>query len=314
MTDLNKLNNVEETIQQLQSEKSLEPVVTDEKWFKVLLAPTAQLAETLDVPYTVETEYWDYCHSWTKLTLAHHGPRSWNPAPCEYPNMECEPWEIWISHIDLDTIWWIMAIEWQKNDTKDSEFWKSVAYIDVNWPHHMHELPKEEQDKLIAYLARANKNEKLRTRYTDITDVTPVIEECKSMLLKILDKDDPSNGEIISEWREREKRTTEEIEWKLVYESDKFRAFKTDWVFCWAAYYSPTKWKIIPCTLTYNEKFKSITLAFCDETIPYSASEIMQKLFWPEAGWRKTIAGSSRGTEMTIEDFERAKDYLESIL
>ena len=286
--------------------------LNSEKNFRVLLAPNAQLAESLkDVPYSVEAEYWDICIPWKKLTFAHHWSRSNNPAPCEQPNQTCEPWDILVSHIDLDTVWWIMAIEWEKNDSRDEEFWKAAAFIDVNWTHHMHEVPEKEQDKLNAYFAWADKNEKIR--YGEITDVTSLVNNYKNAISIVLDDKNPWHAEMISEWKKWDKETTEKIEWKLISESDKIRTFKTDSVFCWAAYYSPTKWKIIPCTLSYNEKFKSITLAFWDKNPKYSACKIMQHIFWPEAWWREWIAGSPRWKEMTMEDLEKVRIYVEKL-
>lgn len=67
------------------------------------------------------------------MTLAHHDIRSDNPAPC---NTEVEPLTggtILISHIDLDTVGGIMAVEGIKPE--DPEFWSAAEFIDNNGPH-----------------------------------------------------------------------------------------------------------------------------------------------------------------------------------
>lgn len=106
---------------------------------------------------------------------------------------------------------------------------------------------------------------------------------------------------------------TKEVEQRCVFENEFLRAFKTDGVFCASSYYSPKQEEIIPCTITYNEKFKSITVAFADggreNGGEYSAKEIVQKLWGPEAGGRDGIAGSLRGKEMSEKDFCDMRNY-----
>ena len=52
--------------------------------FTIMLAPTLELAQTIvqNAAATVEAEYGDICVEGKDVTLAHHGPRSGNPAPC----------------------------------------------------------------------------------------------------------------------------------------------------------------------------------------------------------------------------------------
>lgn len=51
---------------------------------KILLAPSYELARPFNnmIEATVEAEYGDKCINGKLYTLAHHGSRSANPAPC----------------------------------------------------------------------------------------------------------------------------------------------------------------------------------------------------------------------------------------
>ena len=280
--------------------------------FTIKLAPTKDIAQALieseTVPATVEAEYGDFCVEGTEVTLAHHGSRSANPAPC---NTKVEPLQggtILVSHLDLDSIGGIMALTGDKID--DPEFWKAAEYIDVNGPHHVHEFPQEVQDKLNAVWAW-NATQP-RVRYTELTDVTPIVAENYSMLSAVLDERHPEHDSMIQKGKEWEAATTQAVESKLVSESGCVRAFKTDGVFCAGSYYSPTQDAIVPATLTFNEKFKAITIAFADGGQTNSAKAIVQQLWGPEAGGRDGIAGSPRGVEMTQADFEKAQVVLEA--
>ena len=98
---------------------------------KVILAPTKELAETTHADATVEAEYGDYCIEGKTVTLAHHGSRSSNPAPCNAdvkPLDISKPQTILISHIDLDTLGGIMALTGEK--PYDPSFWAAAEKID----------------------------------------------------------------------------------------------------------------------------------------------------------------------------------------
>lgn len=49
---------------------------------RVILAPSYDIAKSINAEATVEAEYGDECLEGTMATLAHHGPRANNPAPC----------------------------------------------------------------------------------------------------------------------------------------------------------------------------------------------------------------------------------------
>ena len=278
--------------------------------FKVIMCPTLNSTKGFTPEATVEAEYGDICIEGTKVTLAHHGSRSANPAPC---NTKVEPLEggtILVSHLDLDTIGGIMALTGDK--IADPAFWLAAEFIDVNGPHHVHEFSQEVQDKLNAVWAW--NAEQTRERLTEPTDVTTQVAENYKMLEAVLDEIHPQHDTMIQKGKEWEKSTTKEVESKLIGDYKHMRVFKTDGVFCSGAYYSPSKDKVIPATVVYNEKYNSITIAFEDGGKRISAKDIVQKLWGPEAGGREGIAGSPRGQNMTEYEFEKAQYAVQSMV
>ena len=96
--------------------------------YNIILAPTLDLARTVRVDATVEAEYGTECVPGRVVTLAHHGPRSSNPAPC---NTETEILPegstIMLSHLDLDAVGGALALMGVKPE--DPEFWKAAEFI-----------------------------------------------------------------------------------------------------------------------------------------------------------------------------------------
>lgn len=278
--------------------------------FEIYLAPSLDQARELEPDITIEAEYGDECVEGKELTLAHHGSRSGNPAPC---NTEVEPLErgtIVLSHIDLDSVGGVLAATGDK--LEDREFWAGAEYIDVNGPHHIHELDRDVQDQLNAVYAW--NAQQPRERYTEITDVKEVIRENQQFLEKVLDRNHPDHEQVFQEGRKWERETTKAVEDRCVFENEYVRAFKTDGPFCSASYYSEQQHEIIPATVSYNEKFQSITVAFADggreNGGEHSAREIVQELWGREAGGRDGIAGSPRGMEMSEKDFVDARELV----
>lgn len=263
----------------------------------------------IKVDATVEAEYGEKVLEGDKITLAHHVEKYKNcNAPCNRNVEKLKDGEtIVISHIDLDTIGGCLALLGVKPE--DEEFWKGAEFIDIKGNHHIKELSKEVEDKINAYSAYNSTLEKVDR--TKITDVTERILSYKSILERIINND----KELIKKGIEWTQEISTKIEKCLEYETDNVRIFRSvDNIFCSASYYSETKKKIIPTTLTYNMVTKSITLAFEDGGEKYSAKEIVQNLWGDKAGGHRGIAGSPRGVEMSEEDFENIKKYLNTIL
>ena len=241
-------------------------------------------------------------------TLAHHGPRSNNPAPCNTPDVPVLPpfATVVVSHIDLDTLGGIYALQGRKPE--DDRFWEAAEKIDVEGAHHIHELDQDIQDKLNAYYAYNDGQP--RQRYTEAIDVTKQIDDTYKIVNAIIDINDPEHDKLIAAGKEWAQTREKEVEDQLVYENKDVRVFDTNGIFCAASYFSPNQNTICPATVTYNEKFKSITLAFEDGGKQLNAREIVQELWGPEAGGREGIAGSPRNVEMTKDDLAKLVNEL----
>ena len=276
--------------------------------FTITLAPREEQARELDADFTVEAEYGDSCIEGKKQTLAHHGSRSHNPAPCNWDVKPEDGGSILISHIDLDTIGGVLAITGDK--IEDPEFWRGAEHLDVYGPHHIHDLSPEVQDQLNAVDAW---EESLETHgFESPADVKELVRNYAEFLEKVLNMDHPEHLQVIGRGREWATAAVRETEQRCVFENELVRAFRTDGPFCSAAYYSPRQGIIIPCTISFHEQFGSITVAFADggreKGGALSAREIVQELWGPLAGGRDGIAGSPRGQKMTEKDFRQCID------
>lgn len=278
---------------------------------RVILAPSYDMAKNINAEATVEAEYGDECLEGTMVTLAHHGPRSGNPAPCNTPDVpELPPFAtVVVSHIDLDTLGGIYALQGRKPE--DDRFWEAAEMIDVKGVHHIHELDKDIQDKLNAYYAY-NYNH-AGERYSETTDVTKQVEDAYGVINDILDIDAPEHDMLIADGKEWAQAREAAVEAQLIYEDKNMRVFDSNGVFCAASYYSPKQDALIPATVTYNEKTKTITLGFEDGGKQYNAMEIVRSVWGPEAGGREGIAGSPRGVEMTKDDLHALVERLKEV-
>ena len=260
---------------------------------KIVLAPNKDLAyqyaKDHPVEATVEAEYGEAVIPGSLATLAHHGSRAGNPAPCNDESIEPIPEDstILISHIDLDTLGGIMALEGEK--PRDAEFWRAAGYIDVAGTHHIHELSDETQDKLNAFYAYSYENRKhfAPPDKTRAVDVTAQIESYKDGVVQVLDPLHPLHEMRIDAGREWEQKAREDVENCLVQETDYTRVFSTDGPFCGAAYYSRDQDKTFPAIVSYNEKFHSISISFEDGGKDVSAQQIAKALGVGASTWAR---------------------------
>lgn len=268
---------------------------------KVLYTQNVELAKSVNADISIEAEYGDTCVEGKILTLAHHGSRSNNPAPCELDNQELEFNSILVSHLDLDTLGGIMAVLGIKKG--NPSFWKDAAYIDVNGTHHMYKLPIRSQDLINSYYYIADSIGRLPLTRDEVKDITETVEEFIVKLNKLF-TDEEYQKEMIEKGRQWGFDKAQEVEKCLVKENRNIRCFITDGTFCSASYYSPSMDCITNATITLNKKFGSITLAFEDGGNEHNAMEIVQSLWGSEAGGRAGIAGSPRGWNKSPEELE----------
>lgn len=276
---------------------------------RIILVPKYMTKEELKemgiIPTaTVEAEYGGKVIEGEQVTLAHHTKEyEHNPAPCNTPDVPvlADGSTIVVSHIDLDTIGGIAALLGVKPE--DPEFWKAAEHLDVNGVHHIHEVPQDAQEKYLAYHAWCFANRE--NRITEVTDVTEDVLKKIAVIGRVVMRE----PELIAEGKRWDEETQKAIEECLIFENEHVRVFDSPTgIFCSAAYYSPNQRRIIPSTVVYNGKFKSVTVAFADGGKEFqklglmTARELVQKLWGPEAGGHPGIAGSPRGKEMTSYD------------
>lgn len=273
---------------------------------KVILAPDYDKARTYAeqhrVDATVEAEYGAKCVEGETITLAHHGPRADNPAPCNDPHATQlkDDSTILVSHLDLDALGGCMALMGTKS--KDVDFWKAAEKMDVEGYHHISELTPKLQDQLNAFYA----TEGNMPRYQDVTDITSEVQAKAEIVSAILDEKHPNHSQLIEAGRVWASNLQAEAEKCLVTENENGRAFLSNGADCSAAYYSPRQQKICPAIVIYNKKYNSITVGFYDGGSPEcSAREIVQDLWGPEAGGRDGIAGSPRNWDKSPSEMEQ---------
>ena len=286
----------------------------------IYLVPTKELAQNLpfEAHACVETEYGDWALEGTIYTANHHLPKyAGLPAPCniELPHRYHLTLPIGVniivSHIDLDTVLGVMGLmgEWYFVPKK---FREVAEFIDLNGPHHIHKFPQETQDLFNAYWAWNALPENRAPRVTEITDVTSTILKYVEFFEFLFDLYAHNSPPLIEAGREWAANIQRETESKLLTETENYRVFSTDGVFCGASYYSPTHKRIIPVIISFNEKFKEITLSCANSSINCVGQ--VQWLWGMEAGGHPGIAGSPRGREMTKSDLQKTVNHVRTLI
>ena len=139
---------------------------------------------------TVEAEYGDVLVEGTCLTLAHHGARSGNPAPCLRGNDVVKGLEaVGLSHLDLDTLGGIMSLLGCKPEI--GSFWALAAFVDVNGPHKVRnsdEFPSD-VEALQAFWAWSEAHRTFAPRDGSVLDITSQVWEAVDAVTRILTGD-----------------------------------------------------------------------------------------------------------------------------
>lgn len=274
---------------------------------QVILAPSANLAqEFMDNTMpdaTVEAEYGGIVKEGSLVTFAHHSGE-WQkcPPPCLQPNRKASAQPIklaMISHIDLDTVMGLMALEGckPKNTYFAKAFCKAAGYIDLNGYHNLCKVSRKSQELLNA--ANSYLKEVADTRFKETTDVTDIYRQVRDFLINLL-SDHEFRKQGIEQGEQWAKAMSEQTDVCLVKETANIRVFETTGVFCNAAYYNRTQNKLYEACVSLNTKQNSITLSFANvgELDPISARDILQSIWGEKAGGHNGIAGTPRGDDM----------------
>lgn len=250
---------------------------------------------------TVEAEYGDFCVEGSRHTLAHHGPRTGQKAPCAYGDEELRDVEITavgLSHIDLDTIGGCLALEGMKRSGDHEGFWRLAEFVDLNGPHKLALSGACEEDiaRLYAYWAFSAVNRVHPDRDGTVSDVTEKVQDHFTAVLRILrdDKDYLTEG-----------ATFRAAEAKL--NTDSFISEHAGIVvrvstgFVNHLYTTPAG-TLGKAVVAFNTHTGALTTSLADPIPGVSCVTVMQQLFGPSAGGHTGIAGSPRGQRMSLFD------------
>ena len=274
---------------------------------KVLMAPTWELAQTLDAEVTVEAEYGANIKEGTKKTLAHHsGKYKGGPAVSTVKPAPIGSGTILVSHLDLDTIIACMDLMGMGDKISDS-FRKISGHVDVKGPHRLGELDlsKEDEEKIHAWWA---KEEALERKPRDkISDVTEDIKKAGDTISKIM-AHDPEHIERGKNLKEKgvalEKESFDKVVGDvIVRKSGQF-----------VNHLYNHEGKTYKGVSAFSTKFKSVTISLEGPVPGVSCAKIVQGLWGPEAGGHDGIAGSPRGKDMTEKDAEDAAEALDKAM
>jgi hypothetical protein len=258
---------------------------------------------------TVEAEYGEILVEGTLATLAHHGPRAGQPAPCSYPNGFVVDLVqlVGLSHVDLDSLGGCMAIIGVKPPAPD--FWRVAEFVDLNGIHRISEAnpTPETMEQLHAWYAWSE-NHRCYPPRDDVADVTDWIEEAADVLTTILvpvpeipglpDRD-ASRAALMAAGADFAAREATLNQDSFV-ESRGPVLVRVASAFVNHLYASP-EGQIGEAVVSLNPRTGAITVSFASPPTGVTAREIVQGLWGLEAGGHVGIAGSPRNRRMTME-------------
>lgn len=272
---------------------------------RVIFAPTATIARSATADVTIEAEYGSFVWEGSIFTAAHHqseGPFAGRhqggsqPAPCNNPSIPVlDEGVIGVSHMDLDTLGGIArAMGCEYLFLGNEGFWNLSEFVDVSGPHKLKNSGASDTDldRLYAFWAWSQENR--LPRATELTDITEYVINAIHALQRIMEFD----AEMIEAGR------TFKANEQALNKSSLVKVVGTVAIRKAESFvnhlYTTADGVECEMVLTLNTKFKSITLSSAEDGVDCCAT--MQKVFGPDAGGHKGIAGSPRGVEMTMED------------
>lgn len=262
---------------------------------------------------TVEAEYGDAVVEGSVLTMAHHGPRTGQTAPCAYENGCAEDVEVvGLSHFDLDTLGGCTAILARKPE--GTTFWALAEFIDLNGAHKLHEgiektgASDEDVAKLFAFWAWSRNFRVFPNRDGSVSDVTnKVIEGC-NVLEKIMMGDEAllKAGTVYREAEGKLNADTlvEAKEGVVVRVSSQFTNHL----------YNLPDGSAHAAVVSFTTTTGAVTVSFADSPKGKNARQIVQELWGELAGGHAGIAGSPRDRRMTLADLTAAVEATRAAL
>lgn len=268
---------------------------------------------------TVEAEFGDDVVEGALATLAHHGPRKANPVPCSRENGDVGADVIGLSHVDLDALGGVLALQGRKPE--GAAFWALAAFVDVNGVHKLAlSGASEATQRQLAAWASWNEANRLYAPRSPMSEGKPV----------------PATAETVGAYLAPEAKVTGWIDaaearirailagdLSVLAEGDAFLAgqealSKASFRSCDGAvivraseafvshlYVCPDG-QIAKAIVAFNPESEAVTVSLADPIPGVSCRAIVQGLWGPDAGGHDGIAGSPRGRKMTLADAEVA--------
>jgi hypothetical protein len=246
---------------------------------KFFMSSNADNLRAINPDVTIEAEYGDEVVEGRLGTMAHHGKRGMNPAPCLYVNgLYSKAESVGLSHIDLDTIGGCMAVLGIKPSVPD--FWYIAAFVDVAGPHKIGKVNTSEEVKLqlAAYWAWSKGHRVFAPKDGSVAEVTEQVMEACEAIEKIL------NGDEKLLQGGKEFAAGEDLLNKSSFvETFGCTILRVSSDFCNHLYTTPDG-KICDSVVSFNTMTGAITLSFSESDESRNACEIMQEHFGNLAG------------------------------
>jgi hypothetical protein len=273
---------------------------------RILLARSADLAQTVNPELSVEAEYGSVVVEGSIYTAAHHQKEgeytSTNrPAPCNDANIPLVRGDVLVSHFDLDTVGGCMRAMGNYRTALDTEFagfWNLAEFVDLNGPHRLSEsgASKKDLSRLYAFWAWSQANLPRQFPADEVVDVTEHVEAAGRAITEILGGHEPhiEAGHAMREAQADLNRVS-------FIEAVAEVGIRTHAGFVNHLYTTP-EGHPLRAVVALNPEQGSVTVSLAEAVEGVSCRELVQALWGIEAGGHDGIAGSPRDQKMTEED------------
>ena len=261
---------------------------------------------------TVEAEFGETVVEGSLLTLAHHGARSANQAPCLADNgVAGDPAvieAIGVSHIDLDAIGGVLAVQGYKPD--GAGFWALAAFVDVNGAHKLAQAEASDLDvaRLYGFWAWAQTHRVFPPRDGSVADVTDEVTKADATIRNILAGDQDlleAGAQFKLDGEALNKRSFVELMGGVIV--------RVADMFINHLYLSPDDEVAMAC-VGFNTLTGGVTVSLADPIPGISARAIVQSIWGGEAGGQDGIAGSPRGKRLGLTDLAKAAEAVRDMI
>lgn len=303
--------------------------------FTFWIANNSAALEALNLNATVEAEFGNKCVKGKYHTLAHHGHRSENPAPCAQEITPIPDWsDVGLSHVDLDTLGGILRLAGYNPPTGgfpsnelEYYFWQLVAQLDVRGYHRLSQIREDivdqgwgctsrVADRIVRYYhawcAWSSEHRYYSPKHAEAVDCTGFIRSALRAVMDILEGDKVLL-EAGDKWLEAQIHLEGWSFSKIIIMKNCTIVVRKHEKFVNHLYTTSFR---DPADLVFahNTASGACTLSRADESFPVDCARTMRFLFGLEAGGRAAIAGSPRGRKYTEEEFDEAVGRLVKLL